>query len=74
MLGIWCLVTNWFPIASFVAFALSLTIKPQLGGLILIYFLLVGVLFTRRFFQISAMTGLLSLHGIIFPLRGTLDA
>jgi Glycosyltransferase family 87 len=66
VLGIWCLVTNRFPIAGIAAFALSLTIKPQLGGLILIYFLLAGGLFTRRFFQIAATTVLLSLPGIIW--------
>jgi len=66
VLGIWCMVKDRFPVFGIASFALSLAIKPQLGGLILIFFLLAGGLFRRRFFQIAAVTVLFCLPGIIW--------
>ena len=77
LLGIatWCLLRGRYPVLAVLAFALSLTLKPHLGALVWIFFLLAkpsahadspALLYRRRALQILAATVLLSAPGLVW--------
>jgi hypothetical protein len=66
VIAVWCLIKDNYPNIGIFCFALSLSLKPQLGGLILIYFLLAGRAFRKRALQIIGATVLLSVPGIVW--------
>jgi hypothetical protein len=66
VIGVWCILQKRTPAVCIVCFALSLTLKPQLGGLIWLYFLLSGGYARRRALQIMAATILFCIPGILW--------
>jgi hypothetical protein len=67
VIAVWCLLKDRFPVLAIVCFALSLTLKPHIGGLVWFYFLLSGAaLYRRRAWQILLATILLSLPGVLW--------
>lgn len=74
--GVWCLHRGRHAAVGVVCFALSLTLKPHLGGLVWLFFLLAraplpGVqeparLYRRRALQVAAATVIFSLVGIVW--------
>jgi hypothetical protein len=65
-IGVWSLLSNRMPVGGILCFALSLTLKPQLAGLVLVYFLLAAGPTRRRAVLILAATGLLCAPGIFW--------
>jgi hypothetical protein len=65
-IGVWSLVRNRFIGLGVFCFALSLALKPQIGGLIVIYFLLAGGQYWRRSVAILATAAILCLPGILW--------
>ncbi|MGF7183663.1 glycosyltransferase family 87 protein [Tunturiibacter psychrotolerans] len=56
VIAVWCLIKKKFPVIYVVCFALSLTLKPHLGGLIWLYFFLNGGMARRRMAQVLIVT------------------
>ena len=48
VIAVWCFLRNRFVFAGILCLALSLAIKPQLPGLVWLYFLLAGGVYRRR--------------------------
>jgi hypothetical protein len=65
VLGVWTLLKNRSVTAGIVCFALSLTLKPQVGALVLIYFLLATRLYRRRALAIVALAAVFCLPGLV---------
>jgi hypothetical protein len=56
VIAVWCLINKKFPVICIVCFALSLTLKPQLGGLVWLYFFLSHGTIRRRMVQVFILT------------------
>ena len=52
VIAVWCLLKRRYSVLATVCFALSLAIKPQIGGLVWLYFLLAEPLYRKRAIQI----------------------
>jgi hypothetical protein len=65
-IGVWCLLRNRYVFAGVVCFAMSLVIKPHLGGLVLLYFFLASVSHRKRALQILVAAVVLALPGLIW--------
>ena len=74
-IGVWCLLRGRLPALGVVCFALSLTLKPHLGALLWLFFLLARTsarepgparLYRRRALEIAAATVMFSLPGILW--------
>ena len=65
-IGVWSLIRNRFIGLGVFCFALSLALKPQIGGLIVIYFFLAGGHHRRRSVAILASAAILCLPGILW--------
>ncbi len=77
----WCLLRGRHPALAVLAFALALTLKPHLGALLWLFFLLVrpaiatpAVLYRRRALEIATATILLSLPGLIWASTSSASA
>ena len=79
VIAVWCLLRGRAPVLAVVLFAMSLTLKPHLGALVWVFFLLArrpatgtagavcpAGLYRRRALQIAWVTVLFSLPGIIW--------
>lgn len=66
VIAVWCLLKHRAPLVGVVCFALCLTLKPQVGGLILLYFLFSGGLGRRRSLQILVTTALFCAPGLLW--------
>ena len=65
MIGVWSLLKNRFAWLGYVCFGLSLALKPQIGWLILGYFLLAKGAASRRAFFTLIAAGLFSIPGLV---------
>jgi hypothetical protein len=65
-IGVWSLLSNRLPVVGVLCFALSLTLKPQVAGLVLVYFLLAAGPARRRALLILGTTALLCVPGIVW--------
>ncbi len=65
-IGVWCLLKDRRPLLGVVCFALSLALKPQLGGLVSLYFLFAGGVARRRALQILGTAALLCVPGVLW--------
>ncbi len=65
-IGVWSLLSNRLPAVGILCFALSLTLKPQVAGLVLVYFLLAAGPTRRRAVLILVATALLCVPGIVW--------
>jgi len=63
-IGVWCLLKNRRPRLGVLSFALSLLLKPHLGGLFLLYFLLAAPSYRKRALQIIGLAVILSLPAL----------
>ncbi|MGD0892938.1 MAG: glycosyltransferase family 87 protein [Terracidiphilus sp.] len=66
VIGVWCLLRNRFPNLGILCFALSVALKPQVGGLVVVYFLLVGGQVRRRSVAILVAAALLCIPGFLW--------
>jgi hypothetical protein len=66
VIGVWSLLKNRFPILGILCFALSLALKPQVGGLVVVYFLLLGGQVRRRSVAILVAAALLCIPGFLW--------
>jgi Glycosyltransferase family 87 len=69
VIGVWSLFRGRAAIAGNVCFALSLALKPQIGGLILVYFLLSGHRRRLRSVVILVMAALFCMPGVIWTAQ-----
>lgn len=78
-IAVWCLVRGRFPVLAVLCFGLSLSLKPHLGALVWVFFLLARApapgtpagtgppgLYRRRAVQIAAAAVMFSLPGIVW--------
>jgi hypothetical protein len=56
VIAVWCLINKKFPVTCVICFALSLTLKPHLGGLVWLYFFLSRGMARRRMVQVFILT------------------
>ncbi len=66
VIGVWCILQKRLPAVCIICFALSLTLKPHLGGLIWLYFFMSGGYARRRALQIMAATIFFCLPGVLW--------
>ena len=66
VVAVWCLIQERFVRAGIFCLAISLMMKPQDSGLIWLYFLLAGGMYTRRALQGLLATLVLSLPGVLW--------
>jgi hypothetical protein len=65
-IAIWCLLKDRYPRLGVVCFAFSLIIKPHLGGLLLLYFLIATRSYRRRALQVIALTFILCVPALLW--------
>jgi hypothetical protein len=65
-IGVWSLLSNRLQAVGIFCFALSLTLKPQIAGLVLVYFLLASSPARRRAWLVLATAALLCAPGILW--------
>lgn len=65
-IGVWCLVKNRCPRLGVLSFALSLALKPPLGGLFLLYFLIATPSYRKRALQVIGLTVILCLPALLW--------
>jgi hypothetical protein len=63
-IGVWCLLKNRYPRLGVLSFAFSLALKPPLGALFLLYFLLANSTYRRRAWQVIGLTVVLCIPGV----------
>jgi hypothetical protein len=66
VIGVWCFLRERFVAVGILCMALSLAVKPQIGGLIWLYFLLAGGVFRKRALQTLLVTALMSVPLIVW--------
>ena len=66
VIGAWTLVRDRHTLLGAVCFALSLALKPQIGGLVLVYFLFSRGPQWRRAFSILVLAGVFCLPGVFW--------
>jgi heme/copper-type cytochrome/quinol oxidase subunit 4 len=66
VIGVWCLLKRRYETAGVICFIISLACKPQIAGLLLIYFLLAKPHYRRRAIQIAIPVVLINLAGILW--------
>jgi hypothetical protein len=69
VVGVWCLVRERFVAAGILCFAVSLAIKPHDSGLVWLYFLLAGGVYSKRALQTLLAAIAVSLPGLLFTWR-----
>ena len=65
-IAVWCLLREKHAVAGVLCFALSLTLKPHVTGLVWLYFLLRDRTSRRRAWQIAWVTAILYLPGLVW--------
>ena len=63
VIAVWCFVRERFVLAGILCFAISLAIKPHDSGLVWLYFLLAGGVYTRRALQTLLATAAIQRSG-----------
>jgi hypothetical protein len=66
VVAVWCFLRERFILAGVLCLAVSLAVKPQVTGLVWIYFLLAGGVYRRRALQTLVATVALSLPGVLW--------
>lgn len=66
VIAVWCFIKNRLIRVGIVCFALSLTVKPHIAGLVWLYFLLAGGLYRKRALQTLAVTVLICLPAVMW--------
>jgi len=69
VIGVWSLLRHRFAVGGAICFALSLALKPQMGGLVLVYFLVARGPNRRRAFLILLLAGLFCVPGLWLAAR-----
>lgn len=69
VIAVWCFVRERFVLAGILCFAISLAIKPHDSGLVWLYFLLAGGVYTRRALQTLLATAAISVPGLLLTWR-----
>ncbi|MGO9936648.1 MAG: glycosyltransferase family 87 protein [Terracidiphilus sp.] len=69
VVAVWCFVKERLAIAGVLSFALSLMIKPHDGGLIWLYFLIIGGVYRKRALQILIAVIALSAPTVLWVTR-----
>jgi len=65
-IGVWCLLKDRCPRLGVLSFALSLVLKPPLGGLFLLYFLFATRTYRKRAWQVIGLTVVLCIPGVLW--------
>jgi hypothetical protein len=68
-IGVWSLIRNRATTAGVICFSLSLALKPQIGGLVLIYFLLAGGTRKGRAVTVLLLAALFCVPGVLWAAR-----
>jgi len=68
-IGVWSLMKNRAVTMGVICFSLSLALKPQIGGLVLIYFLLAGGARRSRVLTIMLVAALFCVPGVLWAAR-----
>jgi hypothetical protein len=63
VIAVWCLIKKRHPVICTICFALSLTLKPHLAGLVWLYFFLTGGTSRRQMIQVFIVTLLICSAG-----------
>ena len=69
VIAVWCFVRNRFVLAGILCLAISLAVKPHDTGLVWLYFLLAGGVYSKRALQSLLATVVLSLPGFLWAWR-----
>jgi hypothetical protein len=64
--AVWCFLRERFVFAGIVCLAVSLAVKPQVGGFVWLYFLLAGGVYRKRALQSLLATIIFSLPGVLW--------
>ena len=65
VIGVWSLLRQRFPFGGAVCFALSLALKPQIGGLVLVYFLFARGPNQRKALLVLILAALFCVPGVV---------
>jgi hypothetical protein len=68
-IAVWSLVSSRMPVTGTVCFALSLVLKPQIAGLVLVYFLLAAGPARRRAMIAFAATAAFCIPGLLWAAK-----
>lgn len=68
-IAVWSLISNRMPTTGIVCFALSLVLKPQIAGLVLVYFLLAAGPARRRAMIVLATTAAFCIPGLLWAAK-----
>ncbi len=66
VIGVWCVLRKRFLTAGVICFALSLLWKPQIGGFLWLYFLLMAPFYRRFALKVLAVAAAISLPAILW--------
>jgi hypothetical protein len=69
VIAVWCFIRERFVPAGILCLAFSLALKPQVAGMIWLYFLLAGGVYRKRALQTLLATVAISLPGVLWVWR-----